>query len=50
MPSSSALPIEARQASWALLWERLLRPVPADPDDESGIDDFPDQTDDEQVA
>jgi hypothetical protein len=28
MPSSSTLPLEARQAAWRALWAILLAPVP----------------------
>jgi hypothetical protein len=34
----SALPLEARQAAWDLLWRRLLVPIPDDDEPEAGSD------------
>ena len=32
LPSRGALPLEARQAAWDRLWQRLLAPPPQEPD------------------
>jgi hypothetical protein len=45
-PSSPVLPLEARQAAWRRLWERLLAepPTPADPETEPAEDEVVDSS------
>jgi hypothetical protein len=46
----SALPIEVRRRLWETSWQRLLRPLPADPEADAPTDSqpAPQPTDDER--